>query len=148
MLSLTRIQLLSFAAAGALVALTAASAPARSEERPVRLGPVGPNEPIITTVGNKNIIAFYVPGDGHCNIWVMMTDRTDASGGSAAQVRVTLNPRQSVLVDAADNHTLSLKCGENAATLSVIDGYGHTVFGSSIQEPIQASAAGWWGQGG
>ena len=37
MLSLTRIQLLSFAAAGALVALTAASAPARSEERPVRL---------------------------------------------------------------------------------------------------------------
>ena len=148
MLSLTRIQLLSFAAAGALVALTAASAPARSEERPVRLGPVGPNEPIITTVGNKNIIAFYVPGDGHCNIQVVMNDRTDASGGSAAQVRVTLNPRQSVLVDAAD-HTLSLKCGENAATLSVIDGYdGHTVFGSSVQEPIQASAAGWWGQGG
>jgi poly(3-hydroxybutyrate) depolymerase len=148
MLSLTRIQLLSFAAAGALVALTAASAPARSEERPVRLGPVGPNEPIFTTVGNKNIIAFYVPGDGHCNIQVVMNDRTDASGGSAAQLRVTLNPRQSVLVDAADNHTVSLKCGENAATLSVIDGYGHTVFGSSVQEPIQASAAGWWGQGG
>ena len=78
MLSLTRIKLLSFAAAGALVALTAASASARSEERPVRLGPVGPNEPIITTVGNKNIIAFYAPGDGHCNIQVMMNDRTDA----------------------------------------------------------------------
>ena len=43
MLSLNRIQLLSFAAVGALVVLTAASAPARSDERPVRLGPVGPN---------------------------------------------------------------------------------------------------------
>ena len=148
MLSLTRIQLLGFAAAGALVALAAASAPAHSGERPVRLGPVGPDEPIMTTVGTKNVIAFYRPVDGYCNIYVVMNDRTDASGGSAAQVRVTLNPRQSVLVDAADNHTLSLKCGENAATLSVIDGYGQTVFGSSVQEPIQASAAGWWGQGG
>ena len=116
MLSFTRIQLLSFAAVGALVVLTAASASARSDERPVRLGPVGPNEPIITTVGNKNIIAFYVPGDGHCNIRVVMNDRTDASGDSAMQVRVNLNPRQSIHVDAADNDTLSLKCGENAAT--------------------------------
>jgi hypothetical protein len=32
----------------------------------------------------------------------MTNDRTDASGGSTAQVRVTLNPRQSVLVDAAE----------------------------------------------
>jgi hypothetical protein len=148
MLPLNRNQLLSFAAVGALVVLTAASTPARSEERPVRLGPVGPNEAIFTMVGNKNIIAFYGPVDGHCNIQVVMNDSTDDSGGSAAQLRVTLNPRQSVLVDSADNHTLSLKCGENAATLSIIDGYGHIVFGSSIPEPPQASLTGWWGQGG
>ena len=39
MLSLTRIQLLSFAAAGALVALTTASSPARSYELLEHLGP-------------------------------------------------------------------------------------------------------------
>ena len=70
MLPLNRIQLLSLTAVGALVALTAASVPARSDERPVLLGPVGPNEAILTTVGNKNVIAFYVPGDGYCNIRV------------------------------------------------------------------------------
>ena len=121
MFPLNRIQLLSFAAVGALVVLTAASAPARSDERPVRLGPVGPNEAILTTVGNKNVIAFYVPGGGHCNIQVVMNDRTDASGDSAVQVRVGLNPRESILIDAADNDTLNLKCGENAATLAVVD---------------------------
>lgn len=121
MLSLNRIQLLSFAAVGALVVLTAATAPARSDERPVRLGPVGPNEAILTTVGNKNVIAFYVPGGGHCNVRVVMNDRTDASGDSAVQVRVGLNPRESIHIDAAHNDTLNLKCDENAATLAVVD---------------------------
>jgi hypothetical protein len=119
MFPLNRIQFLGFAV-GALVVLTAASAPARSDERPVRLGPVGPNDVILTTFDNKNVIAFYVSGDGHCNIQVVMNDRTDDSGDSAAQVRVSLNPRESIHIDAADNETLNLKCGENAATLAVV----------------------------
>ena len=52
MLSLTRIQLLSFAAAGALVALTIASIPAHADELAQNLGPDGPDEPILTTVGS------------------------------------------------------------------------------------------------
>ena len=53
---LTRI--LSLAAAGAVVALTADSIPARADELAQNLGPVGPYEPILTTVGNKRVIAF------------------------------------------------------------------------------------------
>jgi hypothetical protein len=66
MLPLTRIQFLSFAAAGALVALTAASSPARADELAQSLGPVGPNEPMLMTVGSKRVVAFYVPDVGHC----------------------------------------------------------------------------------
>ena len=58
MIPSTRLQLLSFAAAGALVVLAARNVSARSSERPVRLGPVGADEPIMTTVGDKNVIAF------------------------------------------------------------------------------------------
>jgi len=120
----TRIQLLRFAAASAIVALTATSVAARSDERPVLLGPVGPLEPIMTTVGNQNVIAFYRPGDGHCNIYVVLNDRADARGHSGTQagtqVRVSLSPRQIVHLDTADNDTLNLKCGNNAETLAIV----------------------------
>ena len=82
----TLTQFLSFAAAGAL-ALSVASIPTRADEFAQNLGPVGPNEPILTTVGSKRVIAFYVPGGGHCTINVVVWDRTDASGDSAARVR-------------------------------------------------------------
>ena len=75
----TLTQFLSFAAAGAL-ALSVASIPTRADELAQNLGPVGPNEPILTTVGSKRVIAFYVPGGGHCTINVVVWDRTDASG--------------------------------------------------------------------
>jgi hypothetical protein len=130
MIPSTRIRMLSFAAASLLVLLTTASVPARSDERPVRLGPVGPEEPIMTTVGNKNVIAFYRAGDDDCNIYVVTTDRNDDSGGSAEQVRVSLNPHQVVHIDTPDHHTLNLKCTDSATTLAVVDSDGRIVFGS------------------
>ena len=30
------------------------------------LGPVPPHEPILTSVGTKRVIAFYLPGSGQC----------------------------------------------------------------------------------
>lgn len=126
MLPSTRIQLLSFAAAGALVVL-AGNVPARSSERPVRLGPVGADEPIMTTVGDKNVIAFYRPVDGHCNIYVVTCNRNDDSG--AQQVRASVSPRQIVYIDSADN-TLNLKCTESAMSLAVVDSDGRIVSGT------------------
>jgi hypothetical protein len=142
MKSSTRIQLTRFAAAGAIVAFTAASIPARSENRPVRLGPVGPLQPIMTTVGDKDVIAFYRPGDGHCNTYVVLSDRTGASGHSGTQVRVSLSSRQSVHLDTSDNNTLNLKCGNTAETLAIVDEDDHIVSGSFSSNQIPASASG------
>ena len=122
-------QFLSFAAAGAL-ALSVASIPTRADELAQNLGPVGPNEPILTTVGSKRVIAFYIPGDGRagvrasprqCSINVVVWDRTDASGDSAARVRVSLNPRQMVHIDSAENKSINLQCGDSAETLALVD---------------------------
>jgi hypothetical protein len=134
MVSSTRIQLLRFPAAGALVILAAASVPAHSGERPLRLGPVAPNEPIMTTVGTKNVIAFYKPVDGYCNVHVVTCNRKDDSG--AEQVRVSLSPRQIVHVDV-DNDTLNLECTDNATTLAVVDSDGRIVSGAIT--PVPAS---------
>jgi len=117
---LTRNWFLGFAAAGAL-AFTATSAPACADELSQNLGPVGPNEPILTTVGSKRVIAFYVADGGHCGMNIVVWDRTDASGGSAARVRVTLNPRQMVHIDSAENKSLNLQCGDTADTLAIVD---------------------------
>jgi hypothetical protein len=120
MYPLTRSRFMGFAAAGA-VALSLASLPAHSDELAQNLGPVGPNEPILTTVGSKRVIAFYVPGNGHCGINVVVWDRTDASGNSAARVRVSLTPRQMVHIDSADNKSINLQCGDDAETLALVD---------------------------
>jgi hypothetical protein len=120
MLKLSRSRLLGIAAAGAFVALSA-SLPARAEDLAQNLGPVGPHEPILTTVGSKRVIAFYEPGGGHCAINVVVWDRSDASGDSAARVRVSLNPHQMVHIDSAESKSINLQCGDYAETLALVD---------------------------
>jgi hypothetical protein len=117
---LTRNWFLGFAAAGAL-ALTVASVPAFADELSQNLGPVGPNEPILTTVGSKRVIAFYEADGGHCGMHIVVWDRADVSGASAARVRVTLDPRQMVHIDSAENKSLNLQCGDTADTLAIVD---------------------------
>jgi hypothetical protein len=119
MFPLTR--LLSLAAAGALVALTAASIPARADELAQNLGPVGPHEPILTTVGSKRVIAFYEPDSGHCAFHAVVWNTTDANADSAARVRVSLNPKQMVHIDTAENESLDLQCGDNAENLAIVE---------------------------
>ena len=116
----TLTQSLSFAAAGAL-ALSLASIPTRADEMAQNLGPVGVHEPILTTVGGKRVIAFYEPGGGNCDLHVIVWNQNDASGDSVARVRVSLNPRQMVHIDSAENKSINLQCGDNAETLALAD---------------------------
>jgi hypothetical protein len=120
MFTLSRSQFLGITAVGAFVALSA-SLPARAEDLAQNLGPVGPHEPILTTVGSKRVIAFYEPGGGHCTINVVVWDRSDDSGDSAARVRVSLNPRQMVHIDSAESKSINLQCGDYAETLALVD---------------------------
>ena len=116
----TLTQFLSFAAAGAL-AFSVASIPTRADEMAQNLGPVGVHEPILTTVGGKRVIAFYEPGGGNCDLHVIAWNQNDASGDLVARVRVSLNPRQMVHIDSAENKSINLQCGDNAETLALAD---------------------------
>ena len=50
---------LGVAAVGTLVFLGGYGLPACANDLTEVLGPVGPNDPIITTVGRKGVLAFY-----------------------------------------------------------------------------------------
>ncbi len=140
-----RIHLLKFTAASALVALTAASTPARANEMIHNLGPVGPHEPILATVGTKQVIAFYLPYSDGCAVHTVIWNTTDADRLSAAhsaeRVRIGLKPGQIAHIDSADNVSLGLQCGDNAATLAVVDRDEHIVFGTSIPKHVKANAS-------
>jgi hypothetical protein len=81
MYSLTRIRSSGFAAVGALVVLAVASIPTCADEPAQNPGPVGPNQPILATVGSKRVVAFYLPNGGQCAVQAVAAD-------SAARFRV------------------------------------------------------------
>jgi len=116
-------QFLKLAAAGAIIALSAASTPTRADEVVQRYGPVGPNDTILATFGNKRVIAFYELDNGRCAVNAVVFEQTDAETGmtTAARVRLNLSPRQMVHIDSSDNQTLNLQCGDYAKTLAVVD---------------------------
>ena len=122
---------LKFAAAGAFLALTVSGTPARADEMAQNLGPVGPHEPILTTVGSKRVIAFYEPDNGHCDVnAVIWTKRRLHGMPTAARVRVSLNPGQITSIDSVENKSLTLKCGDDAETLAIVD--SNTRFASNL----------------
>ena len=136
---------LGIAAAGAFIALTTVGLPARADELVQHLGPVGPHEPILTTFGNKRVIAFYEPADGRCAVNAVVYDKTDADTGrtTAARVRVSLNPRQMVHIDSTDNKSINLQCGDHADTLGLVDNGELVAFDpQQAKPPIRAGASG------
>jgi len=116
---------LKFAAAGAVVALTAATTPVLADEMVQNLGPVGPNEPILTTVGTKRVIAFYAPGSGSCALQTVIWDQGDTEAASAARYQVSLNPGQTAQIDSFPNQSLTLRCGAYGESLAILDPEQH-----------------------
>jgi hypothetical protein len=111
-------QTLKLALAGAVAALLGASMPASAEESRQNLGPVGPYEPILATVGNKRLIAFYVPDSGRCSISAVVFDVAPPEAPySSARVRINLWPGDSFHLDTAGQKSVDLSCGDNASTL-------------------------------
>jgi hypothetical protein len=117
---------LKFAAAGVFIALTAATARVSADEMVQNLGPVPAYEPILTAVGNKHVIAFFVPGNGQCNVQAVIWNADDMEAKSAGGFRVSLNPDQTASIDSSATETFTLQCGDHAETLAAIDS-GQTV---------------------
>ena len=123
-------RILSLAAASALLALTAVNISAHAEELVQNLGPVGPHEPILTTVGNKRILAFFEPGNGYCAIQAVIWNTTDLNEDTTSRVRTNLNPGQLMIFDTPDNKTLKLQCGDKAERLAIIENQGFVAAGA------------------
>jgi hypothetical protein len=145
---LSRVQLLKFAVGG-LVVLSSLGTPARADDLVQNSGPVGPHQPILATVGNKRVIAFYMPGSDRCSLHAVVWDTTGPDAGSlAARVRISLEPGQIVQIDTAQDgslKTLNLGCGDNADKLAILDSDSPVASDTTIQPPgqsIKANASG------
>ena len=145
---LSRVQLLMFAVGG-LVVLSSLGTPARADDLVQNLGPVGPHQPILATVGNKRVIAFYMPGSDRCSLHAVVWDTTGPDAGSlAARVRISLEPGQIVRIDTAQDgslKTLNLGCGDNAEKLAILDSDSAAASDTTIQpkgQPLKASVSG------
>jgi hypothetical protein len=112
---------LKFAAAGALVALTAATTPASADDMMQNLGPVGPQEPILITVGGKHIIAFYAPSNGNCGVQVVTWNADDASAITAVSGHVSIHRGETASFDTGENKSLTLRCADYGETLAIVD---------------------------
>jgi len=124
-------------AASIVVALAAATSPAQAQELPQNLGPVGPDQPILTDVGHKRVLAWYQPDDsaGGCAVNAVAWNRTDVEGTSTAGFRIRLGRGQIVHFDSAYNvEPLNLKCADDASTLSIVEDDELVAFGMA-REP-------------
>ena len=137
MYSLSHIKSVGFAAA-VLVAMHM-SGSARADDFVENLGP---NEPIITEVGHKRVVAFQTSGDSQCTFHAVVWDTRDEDAAtSAARVRVGLEPGQIVHIDTAESKTLNIQCDDEAKTLSVVDNDERVAFALTSQNSNQMMKA-------
>jgi hypothetical protein len=111
----------TLAAMAAALVLSTVSVPAHADDMAQNLGPVGPYDPILTSVGNKRVIAFYEPKNGHCDFRAVVWSVTDENADSVTRFQADLYPQQMVRVDTDSDKSLSLQCGDNAEQLSIVD---------------------------
>jgi hypothetical protein len=114
---------LPIAAATALSAV-AFTPMASAEEAQSNLGPVGPNEPIIATIGDKRLIAYYEPDGDTCNVSAVVFDTSSAGRREApARVQVALHPGDLFFLDGVDQRRAVLTCAPKAGMLTVLNSH-------------------------
>jgi len=122
MSALSRIGFLTLTTVGSFFVLSSLGLPASAEDLPQNLGPVGPDEPIMTEVGAKRVIAWYEPDSDGCAVTAVAWNRSDAGGSSAQRVRIRLDRGRIVHLASAYNvKPLNLKCADDASTLSIVE---------------------------
>ena len=115
-------RILSIAAASALTVLAATFVASAGDGARANLGPVGPNEPILATVGTSRMVAYYEPVNGKCDVSAVVFDATPNGGGEAStKVRVTLHPGELFHLDSVKNEHVVLTCGPDAKLMTVLN---------------------------
>ena len=96
------------------------SASVAATEMVQNLGPVSAYEPILKTVGNKHVIAYFVPGNRKCNDQTVIWNAGDDEAKSAG-IKISLNPGQTASIDSSATESFNLRCGDDAETLAAMD---------------------------
>jgi hypothetical protein len=108
----------TIAATGAI--LLGVAAPALAQDASTNLGPVGPRDPILASLGGQRVIAFFVPERGSCAVNAIIWKDANADAPYASsRVKVSLRPGEMVQFDEA-KRSMNLLCGADASTLSVV----------------------------
>jgi hypothetical protein len=114
----TRFHFVTFVMASALVAFCTGGTPARAEEMVQHRGPVTAYEPILATVGDARVIAFYVPHGKNCAVHAVVWSANDTNANTASRTRVLLKLGQITHIDRPDQ-SLALRCAHRS--LAVVD---------------------------
>ena len=80
-----------------------------------------PIQSISYEFGSKAMSGYFVQRNSVCVVTLMIAEKTDPDlpSPTAARVRVMLDPGQVAGLDSEEGRSLSLTCGEDAATLVV-----------------------------
>ena len=80
-----------------------------------------PIQSISYEFGSKAMSGYFVQRNSVCVVTLMIAEKTDPDlpSPTATRVRVMLDPGQVAGLDSEEGHSLSLTCGEDAATLVV-----------------------------
>jgi hypothetical protein len=83
-----------------------------------------PIQSISYTFGSKTATGYFVQQNSVCRVTLMIAEKIDPDlpSPAAARVRVMLDPGQVVGFDSDEGRSISLTCGEDAATLVVSSG--------------------------
>ena len=139
MFSLSQNKLGMLVASG-LIALSSFASPVLADDLVEHIGPVGPHEPILTSVGSKRVIAFYTPDKNTCALQAVVWTAEEDSA-SPARFRISLEPGAMVHIDSPENESLNLQCGDNAKKLAVVEDDQHVAFGLTTEGPMQPVTA-------
>ena len=104
----------------AVICLAVAAVAPTYAENAVNLGPVKKFEPILTSVGEKRVVAFYEPEGTNCRLYASVWEEIASETRFAMRVRLSLNPHQHVQIDGPDGKSLTLMCGDKGSTLAVV----------------------------
>ena len=114
-------KILPIAAACVLSLFAATSIAGAGDSRATNLGPVGPYQPILASVGGSRLLAFYEPADGKCVVNAVMSAATAEGGVDASRVRVALHPGELFHLDSAKNERVVFTCAPDAKAMTVLN---------------------------
>jgi hypothetical protein len=118
---ISRFKFSALAAAGALLALVTANAPASADDPTTNFGPVGPSDPILATIGGQRLIAFFVPERGSCAVnAVIWKDAGVEAPYASSRIKVSLRPGEMIQLQSGLRQFVNLLCGADASTLTAV----------------------------